>query len=108
MTEGRTKQTLNAPLPFYGGCIKSNFKYISSQSCIYVSNIIFVFKFWVSANFTPCIILYYSAHTFQIAGIQYTFIIITLFKNSAISSDCLLSILLVPCSGDCTLTIYKI
>ena len=38
MTEGRTKQTLNAPLPFYGGGIKMN-----TNIAFYFGNIIFFF-----------------------------------------------------------------
>ena len=45
MTEGRTKQTLNAPLPFYGGGIKSTF-----DSCEVTSNQIDNFKTCLSLS----------------------------------------------------------
>ena len=38
-TEGRTKQTLNAPLPFYGGGIKKTMKFTSYD--IYFSSLMF-------------------------------------------------------------------
>ena len=34
MTEGRTKQTLNAPLPFYGGGIKMQNVYVYTSTLI--------------------------------------------------------------------------
>ena len=46
MTEWRTKQTLNAPLPFYGGGIKKVFYSIfSTYTCTFIA---YSFKEWIS------------------------------------------------------------
>ena len=54
-TEGRTKQTLNAPLPFYGGGIKINWIDTFFFSLVYVGTIIDLHNTFQLQNYIACV-----------------------------------------------------
>ena len=71
MTEWRTKQTLNAPLPFYGGGIKMSER---ETRGVTIYRYIAIHKKFISHRNTKCVSQYIATFPFSISTAPFSFI----------------------------------